>query len=435
MGEARVIRPDRLQMRWEMIDLEGMLASDHRARIVWSFVEGLDLSALYEAVKAREGVAGRPAADPAVLLAMWLYATVEGVGSARALERLAERDLAYRWLAGRVPLNHHGLADFRVGHLAVLDRLLTESVTALIDEGLVSLDEIVVDGTKVRANASKNSFKSDTKLMQIEQQVEARLAGLKTELESDAGAGSRRQQAARQRAAREVKERAAKARQSLVQIRAEKEESLKKRSKKEAEKLRKSVPTASLSDPDARYMHFSDGAIRPAYNAQIAATPKQGIMVSVDMTMRRNDAGLAAPMVDDMVRRYGTAPKTFLIDTNYATAEDIAALAEHTAGPVTVYAPPPSEREDVTPATLKNRRSKRAREPESVKEWRGRMATDDGKKVYGLRKLIERINADRKNHGFGFMKVRGLIKVQAVALMHALANNLVAAHRLRVAAN
>jgi hypothetical protein len=139
--------------------------------------------------------------------------------------------------------------------------------------------------------------------------------------------------------------------------------------------------------------------------------------------------------VDDMVRRYGTAPKTLLIDTNYATAEDIAGLAEHKAGPVTVYAPPPSEREDVTPATLKNRKSKRAREPESVKEWRGRMATDDGKKVYGLRKLIERINADRKNHGFGFMKVRGLIKVQAVALMHALANNLVAAHRLRVAAN
>jgi transposase len=434
MGKARVIRPNRLQMRWEMIDLEAMLPSDHRARVVWSFVESLDLAALYDVVKAREGVAGRPAADPAVLLAMWLYATVEGVGSARELERLAERDLAYRWLAGGVPLNHHGLADFRVGHLEVLDRLLTESVTALIDEGLVSLDEIVVDGTKVRASASKNSFKTDTKLMAIEQQVGARLAALKGELKSDTGAGSRRRQAARERAAREVTERAAKARQALVQIRAEKEESLKKRSKKEAEKLKKSEPTASLSDADARYMRFPDGAIRPAYNAQIAATPKQGIMVSVDMTMRRNDAGLAAPMVDDMVRRYGTTPKTLLLDTNYATAEDIAALAEHDAGPVTVYAPPPSEREDVTPATLKNRQNKRAREPESVKEWRGRMASDVGKKVYGLRKLIERVNADRKNHGFGFMEVRGLMKVQAVALMHALANNLMAARRLRVAA-
>src|ERR1700676_2385460 len=212
MGKARVIRPNRLQMRWEMIDLEAMLPSDHRARVVWSFVESLDLAALYDAVKAREGVAGRPAADPAVLLAMWLYATVEGVGSARELERLAERDLAYRWLAGGVPLNHHGLADFRVGHLAVLDRLLTESVTALIDEGLVSLDEIVVDGTKVRASASKNSFKTDTKLMAIEQQVGARLAALKGELKSDTGAGSRRRQGAGGRAGREGTGHAAKTR-------------------------------------------------------------------------------------------------------------------------------------------------------------------------------------------------------------------------------
>ena len=92
MAEARVVRPDRRQLGWDMVDL----------------------SQLYERVKSREGEAGRPAADPAVMLALWLYATVEGVGSARALERLAESDAAYRWLAGGVPLNYHGLADFRV---------------------------------------------------------------------------------------------------------------------------------------------------------------------------------------------------------------------------------------------------------------------------------------------------------------------------------
>src|SRR5271170_2872095 len=117
-----------------MIDLDGLLPSDHRARIVWSFVESLDLAELYAGVRSREGAAGRPAADPAVLLALWLYATVEGVGSARELERLAEIDIAYRWLAGGVPLNYHGLADFRIEHLELLDRLLTQSVTALIGE-------------------------------------------------------------------------------------------------------------------------------------------------------------------------------------------------------------------------------------------------------------------------------------------------------------
>src|SRR5580698_9555604 len=147
-GKAHVIRPDRSQIRWEMLDLEALLADDHRVRIVWSFVESLDLSELYAAIKSREGEPGRPAADPMVLLALWLYATVEGVGSARELDRLAGRDLGYRWLAGGVAVNYHGLADFRVDHVALLDRLLTESVTALVAEGLVSLTEISVDGTK-----------------------------------------------------------------------------------------------------------------------------------------------------------------------------------------------------------------------------------------------------------------------------------------------
>jgi transposase len=149
-----------------MVDLEGLLPADHRARLVWSFVESLDLSQLYDRVLSREGEAGRPAADPAVLLSLWLCATIEGVGSARELERLAQSDAVYRWLAGGVPLNYHGLADFRVDGAEVLDRLLTQSVTALIAEGLISLDEIAVDGTKVRANASRKSFR--TKLLKIE---------------------------------------------------------------------------------------------------------------------------------------------------------------------------------------------------------------------------------------------------------------------------
>jgi Transposase DDE domain len=149
------------------------------------------------------------------------------------------------------------------------------------------------------------------------------------------------------------------------------------------------------------------------------------------MTDRRNDAGLAKPMVDDLVRRYGRAPENLLVDTHYATAEDIAALAEHAAGAVKVFAPPPTERDDVKPATLAKRAKIRAREPASMKEWRSRMATPEGQEVYGLRKLIERINGNLKNHGFGFIPVRGLVKAQAVALWHALANNLLAAHRLR----
>jgi transposase len=426
--EARFIRADRVQTRWDFIDLEALLPIDHRARVVMGFVEGLDLRPLYDAIKAREGEPGRPPPDPAVLLALWLYATIEGVGSARQLERLAQRDVAYRWIAGGVPLNYHGLSDFRVDHVAVLDRLLTESVTALIAEGVVSLREIAVDGTKVRANASRDSFKTASKLARVEAAVEQRLAELKAEIEHDPEASSRRKRAAQEQAARDVKERAKRARAALDKVRAEKEKRAKKHPQDEA---KKSEPKVSLSDPEARNMRFPDGAVRPAYNAQIAVAPKEGIIVSVEMTDRRNDAGLAEPMVDDLVDRYGRAPDNLLVDTHYATSEDIVALAAHPAGPVKVFAPTPTERDDISPIALANRKRKRVREPESVKEWRDRMATQAGQEVFRLRKLIERINGNLKNHGFGFIPVRGLIKAKAIALLHALANNLMAVHRLR----
>ena len=431
-NDARFIRADRLQTRFDFIDLEALLPSDHRARIVLSFVEGLDLSGLYAAIKAREGEPGRPPPDPAIMLALWLYATIEGVGSARQLDRLAQSDLAYRWIAGGVPLNYHGLADFRVAHVEVLDRLLSESVTALIKAGVISLAEIAVDGTKVRANASRASFKAAGKLARIEAAVEQRLSTLKAEIAMDPKASSQRRLAAAERAARDVKERAARARVALEKVRAEKEKRTKTHPQDEAKK--KSEPKASLSDPDARIMRFPDSAVRPGYNAQVAATPREGIIISVEMTDRRNDAGLAMPMVDDIVRRYGKAPEKLLVDTHYATSEDIAALASHTAGRVTVFAPLPTEKDDVKPATLAKRKSKRAREPESVKEWRSRMGTQAGQDTYRVRKLIERLNAHLKNHGFGFIPVRGLIKAKAVALWHALANNLISAHRLRMKA-
>jgi transposase len=136
-GKARVVRPDRSQLSWDLVDPEAWLPADHIARLVWAFVLTLDLDRLYDKVQAREGEAGRPAADPAVQLALWLLATIEGVGSARALDRLTERHLAYRWLCCGVPVNYHGLADFRVAHADVLDELLTQSLASLMAEGFI----------------------------------------------------------------------------------------------------------------------------------------------------------------------------------------------------------------------------------------------------------------------------------------------------------
>ena len=432
-GQARVLRADRSQPSWDLIDLEALLPADHRARVVWSFVGALDLSPFYAAIGSREGEAGRPPPDPQVLLALWLYATLEGVGSARQLDRLVTQDMAYRWLAGGVPVNYHGLSDFRVGWAMELDRLLTESVTALVSEGIVDLTEIAIDGTKVRAPVSKRSFTRGGRLDRIEQAARQRIERLKQEVESDPAGGQKRRHAAQARAAREAEAKVAKARAALERLRKEKQARAKNHGKAEAAK---DEPSTSLSDPEVRRMRFADGAVRAGYNIQTAALPKCGLIVALKATDRRNDTGLALPMAEDIARRYGRLPKRVLLDAGYAEQDDIIALAGHPLGAVTVYMPPPPERpeQELKPESLRRRQHNRRREPEAVKHWRARMQTDDAKEIFKRRKLIERIHAHYKNRALARITVRGLIKTQAVALWHALANNLMAAHRLRRAA-
>lgn len=428
-GEARVRRPDRHQLQWDLIDLEGLLAADHRARLVWAFVESLDLETFYSAIKAREGEPGRPPADPAVVLALWLYATLEGVGSARELERLCERDVAYRWLCGGVAVNYHGLADFRVGHSELLDRLLSESVAAMLAEGLIDLDEAIIDGTKVKASAGKASFVQEKRLARAERLASERVARLKTELHGDPGASTRRKRAASERAARDIALRVGKARAALERLKAEKQQRAKSHAKAEAEK---GEPRVSLTDPQARFMRFADGSIKAGYNIPVAASAT-GVVLALTATDRRNDTGLAVPMIEDIARRYGRAPQRVLLDTNFATADDIVALATRPQGPVTVYAPPPPDRDDVSPKTLSNRAAARAKEPEPLKEWRNRMASPAAQNLYKLRGRIELLNAHMKNRGLDRLNLRGLVKAKSVALWHAIAHNILVMQRLRLA--
>ena len=430
-GGARYLKADRSQPSWDLVDLEALLPADDRARVVWAFVEGLDLGRFYEAIGSRDGEAGRPAADPRVLLALWLYATLDGVGSARELARLVGRHVAYRWLAGGVPVNYHGLSDFRVGWSDELDRLLTESVTALVSEGLASLDEIAVDGTKVRSRAGAGSFTRGGRLERIEQAAKARIAALRQEVQADPASSSRRRVAAQERAAREVEAKVAKARAALEKLRQEKQK--RRKTHASSEKTR-GEPSVSLTDVEARRMRFPDGSVRAGYNIQTAATPT-GIVACVQTTDRRNDTGLALPMVEALAKRFGRTPSRLLLDQGYASQDDIVAVASHPQGSVTVYSPPPGERpeQDLKPSSRHSRRSKRAKEPEPVKAWRARMTTQAAQDILRRRKLIERVHAHYKNRGFGQLTVRGLLKAQAIALWHALANNLLTAHRLRTA--
>src|ERR1700674_693925 len=215
---VRVIGPDRVQLRWDMVDLDSQLPDDHRARLVWAFVEGLDLSEFYDRIKARDAVAGRPATDPRVVLAVWLYATLEGIGSARAIDRLCQQHAAYRWLCGGAPINHDLLATFRRENAAQLDRLLTQSVTALIAEKLITLEEVAIDGTKVRAHAGRGSMAKRKRLESLAKVVAERVAELRDELEKDPGEPERRRKKRALQAAEEGARRVERVQRKLVEL-------------------------------------------------------------------------------------------------------------------------------------------------------------------------------------------------------------------------
>jgi transposase len=384
------------------IDLEGLLPPAHAARAVWSFVESLDLRDLYASIRAVEGTAGRPATDPRVFMALWLYATVEGVGSARAIERLTEAHDAYRWICGGVSVNYHSLSDFRIRHVAVLDKVLTQSVAVLMAQGLVSLKRVSQDGMRVRASAGAASFRRRDRLDQCMREAEAQVHRLREELEQDPEATSRRQVAARERAAKEREERVRRALELLP--------------KAQAKKGKGSEARVSTTDAEANVMKMADGGFRPAYNAQLAVDTGTQIVTGVMVSTRGSDLGHLTPMLDQHEARYGRVPEAALVDGGFVSLHDFEAAAEKGTR---VYAPPMKPRDPARSAF-----DPLPSDSAAIADWRVRMGTDEAKKIYKERGATsECVNALARNRGLHRFLVRGEKRVLAILLWYAIAHN------------
>jgi transposase len=411
-GCPRLRYANRHQAEMRVCAVDALIPEDHPVRLVWAYVEQLDLGDLLAKIKAVEGGAGASATDPRILLTLWLYATLRGLGSARELDRRCREDLPFEWICGGVTLNYHTLADFRVAHVEVLDRLLTNSVAVLLQQGLVNMERVAQDGMKVRASAGAGSFRRRPRLEQFRQEAQAQVQALKAELETDPAAGHRRQEAARRRAAQDRAERLRRALEQLPQIEATKPA-------KEKDKAR-----VSTTDPDARIMKMGDGGYRPAYNVQLATDTPTQIITGVDVTPSGGDQGKLAPMVAQHEQRYEHKPKEFLVDGGFAKKEDIENIEK--AG-TTVYAPVQAskdpERDPHTP---------RPDDTPHVAQWRQRMATPQAKEIYKERaSTAECVNAHARNRGLYQFRVRGLAKVKAVVLLYVLAHNLLRTAQLR----
>jgi transposase len=470
-GLPRLRAAERTQVEWRPVSLDELVPDDHAVRLVWRFVEGLDLSAFLASIKAVEGHAGQAAADPRILVSLWLYATVKGIGSARELARLCEEHVAFRWLCGGVGMNAKSLSDFRSGHGARLEQLLVDSFTALMSAGVASLERVAQDGVRVRASAGAGSFRRHATLEQSRRDAEQALAELRRQLDGDPGSASRRQAAARQRAAAEREQRVQAALAVATELRAqqEKQERLEaeraareaaRQAERAARQTRKGTahdaaknadgkqreqdatkapkgkakaverrprkptePRASTTDAEARIMKMADGGYRPGYNVQFATDTRSTAIAAVSVDNNASDMGKLVPLNDALAKRYGQRPGQLLADGGFAKLDDIDTL--HGKG-VEVFAPVPKPRD-----ANRDRYAPLASDTPAVATWRQRMGQDEAKEIYKQRAATaELANAQARNHGLQQFLVRGLEKVKASALWYALTHNMMCSWRL-----
>lgn len=422
-GRPRLRVPQRNQVEIRSAALDELVPPDHQVRIVWECVRQLDLARWLADIQAVEGAVGRDATDPRLLVALWVYATLDGVGSARELDRLCEHHLIYEWLCGGVSVNYHLLSDFRSQNVDAWDQLLTQIVAALLHQGLVTMQRMAQDGMKVRAGAGKASFRRQATLQDCLHQAREQVQALQQQDDESSDEVNRRRRAARQRAATERAQRIEQALENCDQLQQQREASAKKSGRKPA------AARASTTDPQARVMQFSDGGYRPAYNVQYATDTATGIIVGALVTNAGTDHEQLPPMLDQLQRRYGRSPEESLVDGGFAAQKAIidAASSDHHCA---VYAPVKDADQQL--AAGKDPYVPKPGDHPAVAAWRARMGTPAAKLIYRLRcQTAEWVNALARNRGFRQMPVRGQPKAHGIGVLFAITHNLLIGAKLQ----
>ena len=408
-GKPRLREANRKQVAFQAFDLEQLIPPEHPARTLWAAVERLDLSRFHRAIAAREGRAGRDATDPKILVCLWLFATAEGIGSARELDRMCKEHVAYRWICGGVTVNYHLLAEFRVGHTDALDALLVDILGRLFEAGLVTLRRVAHDGMRVRAAAGASSFRRKDPLKRAFREARRQVEHCKAQLENPTLLD--------QRKAAEL--RAAEDRQARLERALKKMKVLEKARANDPNVSRRAKETrVSTTDPDARVMKMPDGGFRPAYNVQLSTDVDSRVIVGVRVTDSGVDSPELIPTIDHLEDTFGTAPEELLVDAGYVSLDGIAEAEQRD---VRIYAPVPQRNVDTC-----DPHEPKPNDPVGVADWRQRMATDDAKAIYKERaSTAETTNADLREHrGLDRFNVRGPTKVLSVTLWGAIAYNL-----------
>lgn len=418
-GSVRLRVPERRQMGWVAQCPDDLVSAGHPVRLIAAVVEKLDVSRFHEPIQAREGVAGRDRTDPRLLISLWLYACIRGIGSARELARRCEESAPFQWLCGGVTVNHRLLSDFRTDHGAALDDLFTQLIASLVDKDVVKVSRISQDGVRVRVSAGADSFHRADRLRDLLVQARQHVDALRQQVDGEMSA---RQKAMRKRAA---EDKLARLEQAIAQLPELEQRQARAEQRagagRQGEAVRRRQPRVSTTDPEARRMKMPNGGFNPAVNVQLATDTDSRAIVGVAVTNAGSDSvGLSTPMRQQVQQRTGRQVAQHLIDGGYLRNDDIEQA--HATG-VELFVPPKAAR---IPANRGRELEPKRGDSEAVRAWKQRMAGDEGKQIYKQRAATsETVNADLRTYrGLSQFTVRGLAKTHCVALWCALAYNL-----------
>jgi transposase len=306
---------DRRQMLLRTVDVEKLIDEEHSARSMWELVGRLDLSMYYAQIDAVEGRAGREHTDPQLLISLWLYAYSRGISSARELARQCEYEPGCQWLCGLEAISHHTLSGFRSDFKAGLDDLFVQVLGMLSAEGLITMERVTLDGTKIKANAGGNTFRR-------KQKIEAHLTLARKQVRimnaqsADEEKMAKRQASARRRAARQRVSRLEAACREVDRLQREK-----KHDRKEF------VARASSTDPEAHVMRNGEGGTVPSYNVQLMTDTAHGLVVNVEATTDAIDYRQLEPALERCQQRLECRPQQVVADGDYTNHASVQAAA------------------------------------------------------------------------------------------------------------
>lgn len=420
-GVPRLKCPVRNQTEFVMSSLDDLLPKDHVVRSIWEYVCKLDLSSLLKDIKSVEGGAGRSAIDPKIFLALWLYGTVMGIGSARLIEEYCEMHDAFKWICGGVSVNYHSISDFRSFQGDLLDDLLTQSVAVLAENQIISLEAVSQDGMRVRASAGKSSFRREKTLKSHLMLAEFLIKDLKEESKKNPGGCKKRLEAAQLRHANEKKQNIENSLKELQKIRMSKIRGGKKTLDQVDDEILQNS-RASTTDSESRIMKMADDGYRPAYNVQFATTNTGRGIIGVDVSNSPTDQKQTLKMLNQVKNRLGETPKKWLQDAGYDNAAEFDMVMKSYKDCL-IYMPVRKTKKGVYDLF-----TRQPGDSDERAEWRVRMGTLEAKKIYSKRsQTAEFVNALARNRGLQRFLVRGLEKVKNVALIYAIVHNMLMA--------